>query len=579
MKLAELLEQWRSDDLKEYVRLLGGPSTVTRKAERIAFITEQMLDRASLRIIWNQLDGISRRAISVAFHNGGEFNQGAFVAQYGTLPPRPKRRDGWSSYFYRIPILFDLFVIGDQVPNDVLPLLSDLVLPPERFQVEGVVEPPAQYGLGGEVEDITIAETEIAGRTDLITYLRLMEQGQLRFGVKNQRLTAASLRNVLDHLVAGDFRASSDTGTARTSIRPVGLDIFVQESTLATRTGKLTKAGREYLRSQDPEIMLEAFEQWTNSGRFDELQRITTLRGLNSRATQLTDPSSRRDKVIEALSWCPTGQWIEIGDFYRAVLIWNFDFDVEQTQYSNLYVVSPYYGDLNSTDNSWRIIQGLYINIIIWEFLATIGAVDVAFLADETGSLIDTGYLPVEAPFSPYDGLTHFRINPWGAYLLGQADQYVPTQPRQADLFTIDAKLRIDLLAPLTPNERLQLEVIADCINEQRYQLDQTKLLDAVESGQSLDDLIGFLHSHHRGEMLPDVVRWLDRLRRNRGAFAQRDSAVLVQLKRGELMDVVRQDEVLAKICHPMDGTTILVRSAHVGRFRTRLKSMGYLLD
>ena len=27
MKLAELLEQWRSDDLKEYVLLLGGKST------------------------------------------------------------------------------------------------------------------------------------------------------------------------------------------------------------------------------------------------------------------------------------------------------------------------------------------------------------------------------------------------------------------------------------------------------------------------------------------------------------------------------------------------------------------------
>ena len=164
MKLADTLEQWRSDDLKKYVLLLGGKSSITRKADRISFISQALLNKASLRILWQQMDVISRRAISVAFHNAGEFNEAAFVAQYGSLPPRPKKKDGWSSYYFREPILFDLFVIDGQIPADLMPLLADLVLPPERFQLEGMTEAPAKHEHDGYVEDVTVVETVVIGR-------------------------------------------------------------------------------------------------------------------------------------------------------------------------------------------------------------------------------------------------------------------------------------------------------------------------------------------------------------------------------------------------------------------------------
>ena len=148
-------------------------------------------------------------------------------------------------------------------------------------------------------------ETELIGRADLLTYLQMVEQKQVKFGAKNNRLTAASVRKVMANLMAGDFRDEPESVTGRTTIRPFGLDVFSQESGLMTRTGKLTKAGRDYLRTQDPEIMLTAFEKWSDSGKFDELHRIKNLGGLKSRGTRLTPPASRREKIIEALSWCP----------------------------------------------------------------------------------------------------------------------------------------------------------------------------------------------------------------------------------------------------------------------------------
>ena len=69
--LANRLEQWRSDDLKKYVYLLGGNSSIIRKADRVAFICQKMLVKDSLHMLWHGLDGIARRAVSTAYHNDG----------------------------------------------------------------------------------------------------------------------------------------------------------------------------------------------------------------------------------------------------------------------------------------------------------------------------------------------------------------------------------------------------------------------------------------------------------------------------------------------------------------------------
>jgi hypothetical protein len=54
---------------------------------------------------------------------------------------------------------------------------------------------------------------------------------------------------------------------------------------------------------------------------------------------------------------------------------------------------------------------------------------------------------------------------------------------------------------------------------------------------------------------------------------------VLIQLKRRDLMEVVQQDALLAKLCRPVEEQTILVPSARLTGFRKRLKELGYLVS
>ena len=575
--LNNLLNEWNSDTLKKYIVLLEGGSKLTRKADRLDYICARLLHKSTLNAIWQQLDPIAQRAVSTAYHNDGRFDATAFVAQYGSLPPRPER-EGWHSYYHAEPILFDLFVIGGAVADDLMPLLADLVLPLERFQLEGLANAPERVPMGKVDWETDIAETELAGRADLLTYLQLVEQKQVKFSPQTNRLTTASIRTVLDSLMMGDFRELPEKITGRTVIRPFGLDVFAQESGLMTRTGKLTKAGREYLQTQDPDLFLTAFEKWTESSKFDEITRITQLSGLKSRGTRLTPPASRREKVIEALSWCPVDAWISIFDFYRAVIIWDFDFAVEHTDYSNLYVGSRSYGELYGS-SYWHVVKGLYISAIIWEYLATIGAIDVVFVDAEYASFVQAEYLYTDEPLSLYDSLLYFRINKWGAFLLGQADAYEPSQPRAKELFTIDETLRLHVVAKMLPNELMQLEAMSLPIDENMYQLDTVKLLTAVEGGQQLDHLASFLQANHQGTLPTQVSAWLSQLQQNQGAFQEKETAVLVNLTQPHLMALVQQDKSLSKLAQPLDDNTLLVPSSKVTRFRQRLKVLGYLLN
>lgn len=573
--LNNLLNEWNSDILKKYVYLLDGTSKLTRKADRINYISAKMLHKPTLEKIWQQLDNLSQRAISVTYHNG-EFNPTAFVAQYDSLPLRPEK-EGWYSYRPE-PILFDLFVIQGKIPSDLVPLLADLVLPLERFQLEGFDSAPTGIKTDRYEWDIDAAETELVGRADLLTYLQLVEQKQVKFSPKSKRLTSASVRKVLENLMMGDFRELPESPSGRDVIRPFGLDVFAQEAGLMTRTGKLTKAGRDYLRSQDSDLFLTAFEKWTENGKFDEITRLSALSGLKSRGTRLTAPADRREKVIEALSWCPVDTWIGIHDFYRAVIIWDFDFEVEKTDYTNLYIGSRSYGELYGS-SYWQVIHGLYINAVIWEYLGTIGAVDIAFVDDEYASFVQGEDLYLDGPVSQYDSLLFFKINPWGAFLLGQADSYEPSKPRKKDLFTIDEKLRIHVVAEMLPNEQIQLEAIAKPIDETTYQLDTVNLLTAVQSGQLLDHITVFLEANHQGQLPAKATTWLAQLQQNQGAFTEKETAVLINLNQPNLLPLIQQDKTLSKLCQPLDDKTVLVTSTKQNRFQKRLKELGYLLN
>lgn len=579
MKLFDILYNYTNDDLKKFAKLLGGSSKLTRKDQLVVFLIDELLSPDKLRGHWNRLDTLSQKAVAAAYYNDGAFVADAFEAQYGAQPERPKH--DW--YWARETILFDLFVYRNQIPVDMLPLLEKIVPAPERFQIAGIVDAPKTTPSVDEPQTLFHADTEQAGLHDLAVYLRMLDQGQLNLSSSSHKLTPTSVQKLYDNLLQGDFLPRPGKLQQDETIRPFGLNIFTQDAGLTSNygSGRLTKQGKTFLQTQDAEILLEAFETWTNQGSFDELTRIDAIRGQKSKGIRLSKPGTRRAAIVEALSWCPTHVWIPIEEFYRALKIWHFDFTLEEGYEHKLYMgygrEALHYGWADAA-SQWLLTKGLYVNAVLWEYLGTIGALDLLYLHPENAEFPATAYYHEDEFYSRYDGLKYFRINNLGAYLFGQAHSYEQAQAVDEPLFTISADRRITLCNPaaVTPNLQSQLGQIAQDEGEGHYKLDIQLLLTALEEGTDFAALTAFLTERNDGPLPPAVAAWLEQVHTNSNAFARGAQAVFVKARSAELVQQVLADPTVGKFCHAIDARTLVVTATREKTLRNRLKELGY---
>jgi hypothetical protein len=566
MKLRPALYSFIVEDLKQLARLCGGPGPDgTRKEQLVEYIAGRLTDPVALEEIWRRLDPLSQKAVATAYHAGGEFAPEAFVAQYGELPGQivglslPSVIYIFNRKFFPV----ELFIHDGEIPEEIMDLLGPLVPPPEKFRVEGLERTPHAIDIDGERLTLLRADTEQTGLHDLLVYLQMLRQGEIRTSTTSRRLTPASVRKLLNNLLDGDFFTHAEGAKPSGAIRPAGLAAFARESGLAGAFDTLTEPGKALLKDHDLEAILHAFETWTHEGSFDELGRISAVKGQKSKHVRLTAPAERHEAIVEALSWCPAGVWISVEDFHRALKVWRFDFEVDLS--GHLYV-----GDASHRWYDDATIRELYTNAVLWEYLGSIGALDLLYLA------------PEEAEYdSPYEGLIFFRINPLGAYLFGQAGEYELPQPLDDPLFSIDSELVLTLENPaaLTPNLRQELGRFTIEQGDHRYRLDTGRVLDEIECGEDLRYVADFLERHHRGPLPEHVSHWLQELAANRGAFERKHDAMLVQVRSRELLKMVLQDPTLKKSARVLEGRTLIVPSSKERSFRNRLKELGYLLD
>ncbi len=598
VELSEILYQYNNNVLGELAKFCGCNKN-KRKNDLVSCIHKTLLSPASLRSLWNKLDDLSKKAVAAAYHNDGQFNPAAFEAQYGSLPQRIKGRWEWE---YR-PLVLDLFLYTPnahhlsaysqlpylaKIPTDLLPLLAELIPLPDKFQVTGVREAPkTARNREGRPVDLLLAETEQAGWHDLTAYLRLIKEGKIPTDYTSGRANLTGIKQIAANLLRGDFFPLPPDGKYRANqtIRPFGLDVFARESGLVKK-GQLSEAGLAFYQTHKVEILLEVFETWTQEGHFDELSRVSGIKGQRSRGTLLTKPGSRREPIIEALSWCPVGVWIDLEEFFRAVKIWRFDFEVETIGLSNLYVGDKDYGVLYE-DDYWQAVKGSYIKVVLWEYLGSLGALDLLYTHPE--DMPRPANAPVfeffDESLSPYDGLRHFRINNLGAYLLGQVGEYISPQPLHQPLFTISADLIVTLINStdeLTPNQRSLLEQVTRPWPDQfgaRYHLDTQAILSALEAGSDLDQLVDFLQNRHAGPLPVEVQLWFEQIRQRSGAFKKGGPATFIKAHSTELLDLILADPVLRRFCYAVDGKTAVIPANKEKAFRTRLKELGYILS
>ncbi len=442
------------DELKKLLQLLPIKTKLTRKADIVEAIASY-LRSPNLKKLWKELDELQQAAIAEAVHiTDGRYLPAQFQSKYGELP-KWESRD--SLYRYRAPAdTLDLFFYplgsyygrGDVLPEDLRLKLKAFVPKPKSLTLESADQPPEsiqvehrgydaiqrKFTRSIEAVPIVCCPTEQAAQQDLLAVLRLVHLGKVSVSDKTLMPGKAALSAIAPLLQGGDYYSEADQANDSEDpigdIKPFAWVMLLQAGGLAQLEGKklqLTKAGQKAMGANPAKTLKSIWGKWIKTTLLDELRRTETIKGQTGKGKRgLTSLSGRRQHIIGVLSQCPTDKWIEYDALKRYLVASGQTFEVSRSA-DNLYISEPGYGYLYDADSGWSILQDAYLKCFLFEYAATLGLLDVAYVAPYDASQNEfSQYWGADdyAFLSRYDGLQAFRITPLGAFCLGLADSY-----------------------------------------------------------------------------------------------------------------------------------------------------------
>jgi hypothetical protein len=293
----------------------------------------------------------------------------------------------------------------------------------------------------------------------------------------------------------------------------------------------------------------------------------------------LTDVSSRREAIADVLAECPAHRWVATDELVRLVRASGDDFGVSRNPW-HLYISEPRYGSLGY-DGAAGLLDERYLLCLLFEYAATLGLVDVAFIPPagarrDYHSLWGTDDLPF---FSRYDGLLFVRVTALGAYCLGTAEHFTPAPVEAKPVLRVLPNLEIAAMgADLEPGDRLALGAYALRSADLVWQLQAGKLLAAIEAGRSVDEIGEFLAARSGGRLPDTVSRLLADVGERAGRVRDRGPARLIECEDPALTALIANDPRTRPHCLRASERYLVVSASSDAAFRRALRDVGFLL-
>lgn len=595
MTLSEALDLLTVPEVKQRRELAGSTDRSTRKSDMIRAIAGTLLT-GDLGPLWAQLSELEVSAVAEAVHCwGGRFDPARFRAKYGALPDHFEY-DPYRSWLLRKPppkSVLPLFFYQGEIPEDLCPRLAGLAPRPAELPIEtlGDAELPTAVASGdGAEEPLRRVSTEPLALHDLPAVLRLIGQGGVAVGPKTGLPGGAAVARIEAILLGGDWYGPSEDqdlerwgGGPIRPIRPFAWPLLLQCGGLAKLDGvrlALTTRGNKALSQPLAEVLAQLFERWQQKGVPDELRRIDLIKGQTGKGARLTAVAERRVVIAAALKDCPAGHWIAVDELFRQMQARGRHFEVTHNPWG-LYLADPKYGALGyEAGEGFHILQARYALAYLFEYLATLGLIDVAYTLPygarpdyhDVWGTEDLGFL------SRYDGLRYIRINPLGAYCLGLVPDYRPAPEARRSLFTPGADLGLTLLREPDPGERLMLERIAKPRSADRWDLDSAALLRHGADGDERGRIRAFIESA-AAEPLPEpLTRLLDSVAERATALSDAGPARLIQCRDAALAALLASDPATAGACTRAGERLVCVPEQRLAAFRKGLVRLGLVL-
>jgi hypothetical protein len=588
------------DELKPIVRLLE-LEPPKRKGELVEVLTGRLRQPESVRALYEGLDDLGRAAVQEATHDPeGLLHLDQFQAKYQAAPQFDASESAgdqnriWYDRKGKPSPLRLFFPRHHELPTDLRELLRTFVPAPRSFAVPGLEALPDTVSLPrpawdqqGKSEEVPLRVRETArdAAHDLRATLLLIEAGKVRVSDKKRQPTAASRNALASVLQGGDFYAEADQDefegdpAADLSIKAFAWPMIVQAAGLAEKSGgnlKLTAAGQKALGRPAHEALRSAWRKWRTTTLLDEYGRVEVVKGQGK--ARMSALAARRQAVLDGLAQCPVNRWVEVEEFFRFLVATGRDF-VLAHDYYHLYLYELQYGYFG--DPPWEVMQGRYILALLFEYAATLGLIDVAYVPPRgaRNDFYDLWGADDLSCLSRYDGLTHFRINPLGAWCLDLTEEYRPPAPNVAGRLRVLPNLDVVVSRPpLDPSDRLLLERFAEQSSDAVWKLTREGALSAVEQGMPLTELVEFLKARN-AEPLPQTVEvFLEDLGQRAGQLRDAGLVRMIECADPNAAQLLASDPLLKGKCQLAGDRCLVFRVNDETAVRRALRRLGYIL-
>jgi hypothetical protein len=588
---AEAIEQLRLDTLRPLARLIGADAP-TRKQDIVPYLTEKLAREDIVRRLYESLNEMNQAAVQEALKSPlGRLDPERFEAKYGRGP-------GWGNE--RSPSALGLLLpMGSAIPKDLRPILSRFVPEPRPLAIASEEELPATVPdpragwwtrRGEKAEPIPLRQrlTAAAASRELSTVLRLAESGKLRVSDKTRKPTEATVKAIAPLLVGGDFYDAEDASEykddpgADVTIRAFAWPCLLQAAGLVSISGGklgLSPAGRKALGKPAHEVIRSAWDKWLKTSLLDEFERIDAIKGKKS--ARLTAAANRRAAVNDVLAQLPPGRWVAVDEFFRVVRAVGEDFAVAREAWK-LYIAESYYGSFEyDRGGNWLLLQGRFILAMLFEYAATLGLIDVAYIPPQGARRDYADHWGTDdyECLSIYDGLKSFRINALGAWALGLARHYEPEPliTRRTWRVLPNHEVVSTEEGP-DPGDALFLDRVAERTSDRVWRLDRERILAAAEEGLQVGEIAEFLEARTAEPIPITVSTLLSDLKHRAGRLRDKGTVRMIECADSETARLLALDSKLKSLCLLAGERNLVFREADESAVRSQLRRLGYVL-
>jgi len=578
-KLDEILNTYTIDVLRKLLKFTRREfNYYARKSELINDV-KNFIYKTSLKKLYEKLNENEKNLLKEVVHN--KFQKFCMVpikyfeAKHKTKFPY-KFIERWSDNISVSYLTFFLF--NGTIPVEFRDELLSFVPEPEKeIKIETI--PPEKLN---KFKELIIENTIEEAFYNITLILKLIKNNKIKLSEKTLSPTKESQKIIKERLKKCRLGFEND-------FKAFALPLIILSGEMATlKDGKLilTTKGEEALKALklEPEkVIKELFIKWMNFHLFDEFYRIKEIKGKNSTPSHMISPAERKKLILIALKKLPVNQWICIEEFYMFMRANYLDFKITSDIWK-LYLYDREYGNLGYIEPyAWRFLQLRYLMVLFFEYLSTLGVIDIAYTYPQiTEKDVKTDLWGIENMeyLSLYDGLKYFKINELGAYALEINKEFKYKSPDEK-FWQVLNNMEIILLKnkEAYSYKELFLENFAVKISDNVFKFNNETILKALKENIELDKIVDFLQSYSINPLPENIKVFFNDIKEKINKLKYNCLAHIIETDSEFTANIIVNYKELKDKCYIVDKRYIVVPHKYYDIFEKLVEKNGLIVN